>query len=410
VVDRNGNAMIIGSQVDQNGKWEIRAVDGNNRVLWSALQGSSFQTCPGHKEICARGGIVYVAHQGRLSAIDGSNGRVLWEHRISRPLIMRDDELAIFDVHPGSPQGIVAFATEDAILTGVDRGTGRVVFQHALGEIRRIDVVPGIGICARKHAQVWLFRAPDGTAVLDLNGRSPQYGDAFVLPGRIVVEMSSVELNGRDECGAGVFDLRTMQLATFHPAEALDFSPGVAAIGAMNVIAVSGETQGSLVIVDPSRPPPKAGLFARTFSISSGSGGARPLPLPGFRIMQLVGVGSLCGIDLRADSGARRVVLLDPTTMAIRYDSGVLPEDDPRSHDLVASGDVLVYTLRSCKSGKRAEVRAVSASTCQQVMSHACTGIQDVTLLGPGTIGVRDGAEVTVLRVDGTRLAHFGSN
>ena len=286
------------------------------------MHGSHFQTCPEVRSMCGRGGRIYVAHQGVLTAIDGPTGRGLWQARLGARIDVDVDGAArvgdetdlreVLTAHGG----VVVVKTEDDALSAFDRDSGQALWQ------RRCEGHPqtdgrALFVCAEWH-QYELLDPRSGQAVARFEA-----SDGALLPGALVLAVS--DHGADDQDGVALVDLATGQERWFVAAESVDLDQGVAIVGGEVLVPINGSAGTEILPVAPTGAAPKKGFFARLFG-GGGGAGTRSLPWPKHNVSALWGHGDAIVIDAKDWDGHRRIAVVEPRSMTVRHDSGIIAD------------------------------------------------------------------------------------
>lgn len=323
VEDGAGGLVAVGAQVGGDGRWHVRGVDpGSRQVRWEAMHGSHFQTCPEVRSMCGRGGRIYVAHQGVLTAIDGPTGRGLWQARLSARIAVDVDGAALAGDETDLREvltahgGVVVVKTEDDALSAFDRDSGQALWQ------RRCEGHPqtdgrALFVCAEWH-QYELLDPRSGQAVARFEA-----SDGVLVPGALVLAVS--DRGPDDQDGVALVDLATGQERWFVAAESVDLDQGVAIVGGEVLVPINGSAGTEILPVAPTGAAPKKGFFARLFG-GGGGAGTRSLPWSKHNVSALWGHGDAIVIDAKDWDGHRRIAVVEPRSMTVRHDSGIIAD------------------------------------------------------------------------------------
>ncbi len=321
VEDGAGGVIAVGSQVSPDGSWHVRGVDPSTRqVRWEAMHGSHFQTCPEARSICGRSGRIYVAHQGVLTSIDGPSGRVLWQARLSgrvdtdvdqAPVV--GDETDLREVT--TPQGVViVIKTEDDVVCGFDRETGAALWRRRSESHPQSD---GTSLfIVEEFRKLDLVNPRDGQTLARFGTT-----EGVLLPGALVI--NAEDRGDEDQDGVALIDAATGQERWFVAAESVNLDLGVPLVGGELLVPINGTSGTALLPVSPTGAAPKKGFFAKLFG---GGAATRALPWPKHNVSAMWAVGDALVIDVNSWEGVRRIAVLDPRSMTVRHDSGVIPD------------------------------------------------------------------------------------
>jgi outer membrane protein assembly factor BamB len=353
VVDGAGGILIVGAQVEHGRGWRLRALDARTRALrWEAIDGAHFQTCPSWRTLVGRGGRVYLAHEGRLVAIEALSGVVAWEASLPDRIETRcerapraGDTTEIYDAGPS-----VMVQTEDDVLHAFDRATGRLRWRRTCDRTVRAD--GELIVIEDGDGSVTFVRAADGAEIATF--AAGDHGDPALVPGGVV--MTAENQGEREEDGV-VFVEPGGARRWFAAIEGVNLSPGVVAAGAELYAVVGSNTGDALVALSRDGGLPKRGFFARLFG--GGAPVRRPQPWPKHLVEAMWTCGDALVVDAHSFEGEKRIAIFDARTLALRHDSGVIPDGVAPGTRIGA--DLVVYSFGTTNGPK--DVRAVDPAT-----------------------------------------------
>jgi outer membrane protein assembly factor BamB len=376
-LDGAGRHLAIGAQVSREHGWWLRAVDvATGAVRWDALAGSHFRTSPGREAICARSGRIYLAHEGQLVAIDAERGDVRWRTPLGERLASdidrvpaQGDELELYELGAPGERVVLVARTRDERLVALDRDAGHALWSRT--GAGRSDPAAG-AVLVRSDQGIELVRPRDGVrqAFFPRGG----FDDAWPVAGLVV--MKADDYGDAEQSGVLFVDPSDGHAISFHPAEDADLSTPPVELGGKVLVRVSSNSGDSLLAIEPGRAAAKPGLFARLFG--GGKAAMRALPWKQHSVDALHVVGDALFVEAGSFEGVRRVAVLDGATLAVRHDSGPLPDGHTPG---IRPGVVCAYS--ACREhGTPHELRAVAPATGQIAWTRQLPDLQEVAYAG----------------------------
>ncbi|MBX3264351.1 MAG: PQQ-binding-like beta-propeller repeat protein [Labilithrix sp.] len=337
--------------------WDVRG----KRALWEALQGQGWLEQVGRSSLAIRGRSVYVANKRQLSCLDLASGSRKWTASLSDVPDSEDDGLSIADPFPQGPgrRGAILVPTLDHCLFAFDRDTGQPLWQRSFGDtIVYVQVVHDLGACVVRYGLPYTkveivnpaFAQP--VASLGHDHWSTDLGLAKVSGRTVLTAAEDMGPDGDDD-GLLCFDAVTGRVHFFDRVDDLE-SDDVAAC-AMGARAFAVTSDGEGMYVGPR-------------------GRVVPPPIPNHSIAAFFPAGPTLALLLRKSRGTpvRRVVGIDPHTLAFRFDAGEAgtePDDDAEGQ-LATDGYTLVFVATPTDELDEAELRSVDTSTGRMLWSR----------------------------------------
>jgi hypothetical protein len=379
IVEVGGALVVVGPQVDASGRWHLRGVDpGTRQVRWEVGHGLPYRTPPEVRSIVARDGRIYVAHEGVLVAIDGASGRGLWQARLSQRICRDSDAEPIYGdgTELREVGGAVIVKTEDDVLHAFARDTGVPLWQRKIEQHAQVHGNVLHVRCAYRHYEL----------VNPLDGRTAArfaVSDAVLTPAGLVTAPDE-----GDKKGVALVDPATGQERWFVSVDmGLRLNEGVAVAG--DELLVPFDT-GSAVVLMPIRIADGAArksFFGRLFG---GTPATRSLPWKD-SLDGLWTVGGALAVCMQLEEG-KRFALLDPRTMAVRHDSGVV--SDASAPGARIGPGVLAYVF----GDESKTVRMVEASG-RPMWERTFRDVDDVAFRGGFLILRANGAPIEIVDV-----------
>jgi outer membrane protein assembly factor BamB len=338
--------LLIGAHAPEGEPPRLRAFDPvQKRVVWEALANTQGIADVEWENIAVHGRNVYVALGGRmLRVLDLVSGQPKWGGELSDKINYEHDrgvnrQMMIIDAVPPGQRGAVIVPTVDYGLSAFDRDTGRPLWRET-----------------RQHnLDGWWPIEQSGLVILDTRPREvmqpAQQAPLAKLDGRI--ERCAIEgryglwqvkdWGWRQREGVVLQDLLANHEVFFEPVN--DIEDDVVCTlgpGRMYCATESGEK-----------------LFAAPHGM--------PVPvMPGFQVRAL----KMCGPTLFAllekhhGTGIRRLLALDPQTLAVRFDLGELSTEpnDEWNHQMASNGEILALVSSPNGNDDNCEILGVHAT------------------------------------------------
>lgn len=379
--DGRGRLLVIGAQVTQGQGWMLRAIDPSSRqVVWEALHGSHFRTCPTRRSTCALGGRLYTVIDGTLYALEVATGRGLWRVQLGAREAVDVDraarvghEMDLYEAEtPGAPTTIVV-RSENDLLWGLDRDSGQVLWRRTWDDGRTF-AGPGV-IVLNSHRVVELVRPRDGVTLLRLEGK---VDGGRPVAGGVLVE---VDEDGDQPAGVKLIDPATGQQRWFVACESVDLDIDPVAVGGQIVAIVNGTRGHQLLRIDAATgATARKGFVARLFGAKGPV--LADLPWTKHHVSAMWEVGDALLLDCVSWDGERRLAVLDAATLAVRYDSGTVPRDS--TPGVRVRGAQIVVSLRS--SGGPHEIRAIDPARGAMLWSRQLRYLDELALRGNSVV------------------------
>ena len=338
--------------------WDVKG----NRELWQTLQGQSWLERVGRAALAIVGRNVYVANKRQLLCLDLATGSRKWASSLSdAPAFDDDDGLIIADPFPQGPgqRGAILVPTIDHGLFAFDRDSGQALWQRSFGDKDiEVEVVPNLGACIVRYGSPYIkvdivnpaFAQP--IASLGHDHWSTDLGLAKVW-GRTVLTVADDMGPEGDDDGLLCFDAVTGQPHFFDQVEDLEMDDVAPCVMGPRAFAVTSEGDG--MYVGPR-------------------GRVMPAPVPNHTIAAFCPAGPTLALLLRKSHGTpvRRIVGLDPQTLAFRFDAGEAGSEPDHEWDrqIATDGYTLVFVATPNDDLETSELRSVDTSTGRLLWSR----------------------------------------
>lgn len=336
----------------------VRAWDlVQKRVLWEALQGQTWVESLDRASVKVIGRNVYVAHKRQLVVLDLATGARKWGSPLSDAIDGDDDEpsgLAVVDPFPPAGRGAILVRTIDNTLFSFDRDSGQTLWQKSYGdksfELRAVD---GLGACLVRYGSPFVKidivnpAYPQPVASLGHDHWSTDLG-LCALAGRTVVTAADDVGSEGDTDGLLAFDAVTGTTHFFEAVEDLD-QDDIAPCSMGPRIFASMDDGGGIYVGPRGRPI--------------------PVPIPNHVLAAFCSAGPTLALLLKKAHGTpvRRIIGIDPTTLAFRFDAGEAGTEPDASWQRQLASDgwslVFVATTDDDADADHCELRSVDTST-----------------------------------------------
>lgn len=300
--DPNVGFALIGSHTPRRGQPRLRAYDlYNKRVAWEALEGTNAVKNVEDEQLAVRGRNVYVALDRSMQVLDLYTGQTKWGAEFTDKLVADGSHgpergLRILDPSPPGQRGAVLAFTSDYIISSFDRDSGQLLWRQTRQRLPyRMSSIGQSGLVVFEGSPSEVINPFQQTPV----GTLPAYGE--IVAGQYGLwRVSNWGWLQRE--GIVLFDYLANKEVFF---EAVD---GVES----DVRMVMGHGRLFCCVSDEK-------LFAAP------NGRAVPLK-EGFEIRALCMVGPtlFALVEKHQGTGYRRVLGVDPQTLAVRFDLGEL--------------------------------------------------------------------------------------
>lgn len=365
VRDANRRYLIIGSHVDQSQQWCLRALDAQTgQMVWESPRSFHFTSCPGTQQMTSCDGLILMFQLNTAYGIDSSSGQLLWQTQIHGTI------QSVAGLPDGTEMDLVyadrvAIArTEDQYrnehLIAIDCTNGQILWHRQHDQRAQIA---GNGLVLIKHsdgAEVVQLRT--GQTVANVRG---DFSDSQVTGPYISVKAD--DYGGEDRNGMLLFDPATGNPVVFLQAENIDCGhwndsrPHM--LGNFIVAKEDASDGGRIMVIDPSKPAPKPGFFAKLFG--GGGGGFTGKRLPGPKqVLRKIDVSNdaICVEGGSYDGDDYRFYVVDPSSMQLRHDSGPLPFEESDSYFEVF-GTFAAYVVPLDEDRNQREMRVVETTS-----------------------------------------------
>ena len=378
---------LVGAHVSPNGAHCIRAVDlFNRRVAWEAMHGEIWLSDVSRESLAIRGRNVYIARDRALYALDLLTGKPRWQVDLTSTVAYlagyRDaGGLQIFDPFPHEGRGAILVLCVDDVLVSFDRDTGTELWQRRLEHPPPVASVPGAGVVAALVGSKLEIINPGYQQSVAVIGK--EFGRVDVERDLLVARTMGAE------DGVALVDPRTSRVMLFERVDGIAYDrASTTAHGRIFCIVDDG---------DRIRGVP--------------NGPIAPVLVPGYRAQALKIAGpTLFALVANTDSTRmRRVVALDPATLAIRFDCGEIGTAPSADEDTQIQTDdhCAVFVTSPTNSDDACELRAVDVRDGRALWKRPIGEWFAHYFLG-GYLAVHARQKIFVLRPDdGRSIAEF---
>lgn len=361
--------------------WDFR----QKRVLWEAFAGQTWLADLPRERLAVVGRNVYVANGHQMVVCDLASGARKWGASLSDvPGETPDGSLAVADPFPVDGRGAVVVPTIDHQLWSFDRDTGQPLWSRSFGDKAiEVEAVAPFGACLVRYGAPFVkvdivnpaYAQP--IAQLGQGDWSTDLGRCRVA-GRNVFTIVDDYGPSADQEGLLGFDAVSGQVHFFDEVDGLEEDTLPVAAGAGRVFAATSDGEGIYV-----------GPRGRTM----------PSPVPGHGVAAFVAAGPTLVLLLKKLHGTpmRRVVGVDPATLAFRFDAGTagpLPDGD-WDRQVVSDGFSVVFVVGD-GDGRGDQLRSVDATSGRLMWSAPIGAWASHAFLG-GHVLVRSADQLAIL-------------
>jgi outer membrane protein assembly factor BamB len=354
--------VMVGAHAPYGEPPRLRAWDmGGRRVLWEALGGQSWVADVSASGLRVLGQNVYVAHKRQLLALDLATGARRWGLPLPDAADGSDDAgggLAVADPFAREGRGAILVRAIDNGLHAFDRDSGQVLWARSFGDKSfELEAIEGAGVCLVRHGfpyvKVDIINPAYAQPIASLGhdhwstdlGRARPAGG-----GRTVATVVDDFGSGGDDDGLLVFDAVT---------------------GAQHAFDRKDDLEEDIVAIAMG---PRVFAAAREGLYVGPRGRVVPSPVPNHTVVSFAAAGPTLALLLRKAHGTpvRRVVGLDPATLAFRFDAGEAgtEPDEPWEGQLASDGWSLVFVSTPTDDRSACELRSVDTTTGRMLWSR----------------------------------------
>lgn len=353
--------VAVGGHAPMGEPPRLRAWDlAGKRVLWEALQGQPWLDGLRADALRIIGRNVYIANKRQLAVHDLASGARKWGAPLPDTVDGKQSPgggLAIADPFPPGGRGAILLRTIDNTLCSFDRDSGQPLWSRSFGDKRfDVEAVEGMSVCLVRYGFPYVkvdivnpaYAQP--IASLGHDHWSTDLGQAR-LSGRTVVTVVDDAGPEGDDDGLVGFDAVTGQRLFFDRVDGLDQDDVIPCAMGSRVIARADD-----------------GLYI-------GPGGRKiPSPVPMHAPVAFCPAGPTLAVLLVKSQGTpvRRVIGLDPATLAFRFDAGEAgtEPDGDWAEQVRSDGYSLVFVATPEDERSRCELRSVDTSTGRMLWSR----------------------------------------
>lgn len=378
---------VVGAHTSENGAHCIRALDlFNRRVAWEAMHGEIWLSDVGRASLAIRGRNVYITRDRALYALDLSSGKPKWQVDLTSTVAYlagyRDTGgPQIFDPFPSEGRGAILVLCVDDVLVSFDRDTGTELWQRRLEHPPPVAAVPGAGVVAALVGSKLEIINPGYQQSVAVIGK--EFGRVDVERDLLVARTMGAE------DGVALVDPHTSRLLLFERVDGISYD------------RASTTSHGRIFcIVDDGD---------RIRCVPNGP--VVPVLVPGYRAQALkIGGPTLFALLAQTDTARmRRVVALDPATLAIRFDCGEIGSAPSLDEDTQIQTDdhCAVFVTSPTNSDDSCELHAVDVRDGRALWKRPIGEWFAHYFLG-GYLAVHTREKVAILRPDdGSSIAEF---
>lgn len=373
LLDPQLGPVVVGKHEPLGQPPSLRAWDPKNkRVLWEMFKGQTWVTQLDASSFRLHGRTLYVANRRNLVALDLASGHQKWGAQLPDEISRYDElgeepRLVVEDAFPPNQPGVVLVKTEDNVLSAFDRDSGRPLYQRTFG---------------KDSSEFTLQAVPHGQVALVTYGRPynkcERINPAYAQP----LSVHGLGADGDWSCDLGVCGLYGRSVVT----RVESFGPESDQDGALVFDAITGQRYFFEQVDDLEEDILPETMNGRVFfGVDDGQGmwvGPRgatlPSPAQGFKIKAWKACGPTLFVLLVKARGTevRRVIGLDPNTLAMRFDCGMIgtEPDGLGARTFVTDGQTVAYVTSPQDDMNACEIVAVDAAAGFRLWSKPVGG------------------------------------
>jgi hypothetical protein len=327
--------------------WDLKG----NRALWESQHGQKWVEEISDDEIWIHGRNVYLAKKRQIVVLDLVSGAQKWVASLS------DTPVDVADPFPPVGRGAILVATSDHRLFSFDRDSGQPLWNRGFEHGIELQAVAGHCTCLVRLAATYVKAEivnpayPQPIAKLGHDHWSTDLGICRVT-GRSVVTVAEDMGSEGDDDGILGFDAVTGQRHFFDRVEGLEESDLAPCAMGPRVFAATDDLDG--IYVGPH-------------------GRVMPVPIPHHEVVAFSAAGPTLVMLLKKTHGSeiRRVIGIDPQSLAFRFDAGEAgeePSSDDWERQLATDGYSLVYVATD--DDENWELRSIDTTTGRRLWTH----------------------------------------
>ena len=352
--------------------WDLKG----NRPLWESQQGQKWVEEISDDEIWTHGRHVYIAKKRQLVVLDLLSGAQKWVASLS------DTATDVADPFPPVGRGAVLVSTSDHRLFAFDRDSGQPLWNRGFDQTVELQPVVGQCTCLVRlagsyvKAEVVNPAYPQPIARFGDDHWSTDLGLCRVAGRSVVTVVDDMGSEG-DVDGILGFDAVTGQRHFFDRVEDLEESDLAPCAMGPRIFAATDDLDG--IYVGPH-------------------GRVMPVPIPNHEVVAFCAAGPTLVMLLKKTHGTeiRRIIGIDPQTMAFRFDAGEAG-DEPSSNferQIATDGYSLVFVATD--DDENWELRSVDTTTGRRLWTHRLSNewVDHRFLGGHLVVRTYDGVEV----------------
>ncbi|MCA9643251.1 MAG: PQQ-binding-like beta-propeller repeat protein [Polyangiaceae bacterium] len=362
-----GRYLIMGSHVDASGQWCIRAQDAaSGAIAWETPREYYFQSCPGLNQLGERGGVLFLAQSGTLTAWDAETGRMYWKSQLGQEVETRSDieHGDYLDLMLLSGGTVVLRTTQEEAM-GVSLQNGQVLWRRPCDS--RLQTTGSLAV----------LRSEDGVELIDAQGqvaarfeRSSGARGAVVAGGYVAVNVDSYNGVDGDE-GLLILNGENGQVLNYFSTPKLnpdiwgDHTALVA--GQLAYLASTNFGVSMLYLFDPrsQAPSTEPGFFAKFFG-GQRKCWAREFTGPKLNLNHMKATQDTLVVSGNDPNGGPwQLIAYEPSGLSIRHQSGPLPFDESDAYEAVGQ-QYFAYRVAANSELNRYELRVVHSASGQQ--------------------------------------------
>jgi outer membrane protein assembly factor BamB len=352
--------------------WDLKG----NRPLWEAQQGQKWVEEISDDEIWVHGRNVYIAKKRQVVVLDLVSGAQKWVASLS------DTAVDIADPFPPVGRGAILVATSDHRLFSFDRDSGQPLWNRGFEHGIELEAVAGQCTCLVRVAGTYVKAEivnpayPQPISRFGDDHWSTDLGLCRVT-GRSVITVAEDMGSEGDDDGLFGFDAVTGQRHFFDRVEDLETGDLAPCAMGPRVFAATDDLDG--IYVGPR-------------------GRVMPVPIPNHEVVAFCAAGPTLVMLLKKTHGTeiRRIIGIDPHSMAFRFDAGEAGEEPSSDWERQIATDGYSVVYVATDDDENWELRSIDTTSGRRLWTHRLSNqwLDHRFVGGHVVVRTQDGIEV----------------
>lgn len=392
--------LLIGPHAPLGQPSRLRAVDMvSKQVLWEAFEGQKWVPEIDAAQMRAHGRNLYVTYKRSLYVLDVTTGERRWAAQLPDKVDSGHDRFEgphIVDPFPPEGRGALLVRTIDNGLHAFDRDSGQALWSRSFADKSfEMEAVVGQGAVVLRHGFPFVKLEIINPAYAQPVASLPTVGDWSTdlglgrVSGRSIVTVVDSYGSEADQEGVLCLDALTGHVHFFEEAEDLEDDDVPACAMGQRVFAAADD----------------GGIWVGP------RGRVVPCPVPNHRIAAFLPAGPTLVLLCKKAQGTetRRVVGIDPTSLAFRFDCGEAGSepDDDWEKQMITDGYSAVFVASPHDDEDDCELRSVDTTTGRLLWTKPIGAWQGHFFVGGHVVAWSDEAVHVLAAANGAVVASF---